>query len=135
MSEHTLERGRMAPTLAPSSAPSLAWSRSAICETADPDLFFPQPGTDTTYARSMCKACPVRRQCLDYALETKQKFGIWGGMTESQRRRLRREDATANHPARPAHLRPTGTASPDAGITEPDPTPVGIARPRLYLVR
>ena len=108
MSEHTLEDDPM------------AWSLYASCDTADPDLFFPGPRADTSYARSVCRACPVRRQCLDYALESKQKFGIWGGMTEAQRRRIRRGDITANHPARPRV----------ADRVEP----VAVSRPRLYLV-
>ena len=75
----------------------LAWADSGSCTNADPDLFFPQPGTDTSYARSICRGCPVRIQCLDYALQSGQKHGIWGGMTESQRRRLRRR----SHPSNP----------------------------------
>ena len=118
MSEHILE------------ADPMTWSLAASCDTADPDLFFPQPGADTSYARSICKACPVRRHCLDYALETKQKFGIWGGMTEAQRRRLRREDITANHPARPGSQRRAQVAAPLA-----EPVAVGVSRPQLYLVR
>ena len=81
MSQHTVDR--------------LAWSDSGRCSTADPELFFPPPGADTSAARSICRGCPVRRHCLDYALETGQKHGIWGGMTESQRRRLRRPAAQA----------------------------------------
>ena len=115
MSEHTLERD------------SMAWSRYASCDTADPDLFFPPPGTDTFYARSICRECPVRRQCLDYALESKQKFGIWGGMTEAQRRRIRREDITANHPARPIRRHATSPVG--------EPAPVSVPRPRLHLVK
>jgi WhiB family redox-sensing transcriptional regulator len=77
----------------------LAWADSAGCANADPDLFFPPSGADTGYARSICRSCPVRRQCLDYALHTGQKHGIWGGMTESQRRRLRRRTHPSNAPA------------------------------------
>lgn len=83
MSQHTVDR--------------LAWSYSGSCSTADPELFFPPPGTDTSSARSICRGCPVRRHCLDYALETGQKHGIWGGMTESQRRRLRRPPRQIAH--------------------------------------
>jgi len=79
----------------------LAWADAGSCTNADPDLFFPQPGTDTSYARSICRGCPVRIQCLDYALQSGQKHGIWGGMTESQRRRLRRR----SHPSNPAAQR------------------------------
>ena len=75
----------------------LAWADYGSCTNTDPDLFFPQPGADTSYARSICRGCPVRLHCLDYALESGQKHGIWGGMTESQRRRLRRR----SHPSNP----------------------------------
>jgi hypothetical protein len=75
----------------------LAWADFGSCTSADPDLFFPESGADTSYARSICKSCPVRRQCLDYALESGQKHGIWGGMTESQRRRQPRP----SHPTQP----------------------------------
>lgn len=87
MSEDTLEREPM------------AWSAYGSCASVDPDLFFPEPGADTSAARAICRDCPVRRMCLDHALETNQKFGIWGGMTENQRRRLRRD--RDQHPARP----------------------------------
>jgi WhiB family redox-sensing transcriptional regulator len=96
----------------------LAWSEDGRCATADPELFFPRRGADTSAARSLCRACPVRDECLDYALETRQKFGIWGGMTEGQRRRLRRsavpesaagqvmDRSDADDPTRPVrHLR------------------------------
>jgi len=74
----------------------LSWADFGSCTNADPDLFFPQPGADTAYARSICRSCTVRTQCLDYALESGQKHGIWGGMTESQRRRLRRRSHPSN---------------------------------------
>src|SRR6478752_1106664 len=75
-------------------APNRDWADLGRCATADPELFFPPPGTDSTIARAICRTCPVRRQCLEYAIVTGQRHGIWGGMTESQRRRLRR-----HHPA------------------------------------
>jgi len=74
----------------------LSWADFGSCTNADPDLFFPQPGADTSYARSICRGCSVRVQCLDYALQSGQKHGIWGGMTESQRRRLRRRSHPSN---------------------------------------
>ena len=88
MSEDTIEREAM------------AWSAYGSCASEDPELFFPEPGADTSEARAICRSCPVRRMCLDYAIETHQKFGIWGGMTENQRRRLRRD--RDDHPARSA---------------------------------
>lgn len=100
----------------------MAWSAYGSCASADPDLFFPGPGGDASLARVICRTCPVRRMCLDYAIETRQKFGVWGGMTESQRRRLRRD--RDDHPARPAALR-------GAPVSVPAPAPAH----HLQLVR
>ncbi len=66
------------------------WWRAAACQEADPELFFPVtqygPGAgETARAKAVCAACPVRRQCLQYALGTGQMHGVWGGLTESER--------------------------------------------------
>jgi WhiB family redox-sensing transcriptional regulator len=66
------------------------WQRSANCLGVDPDLFFPERGGSTREAKEVCRGCVVREQCLQYALENGEKFGIWGGMSERERRRLRR---------------------------------------------
>jgi hypothetical protein len=68
------------------------WMAAAACRTASPNLFFPQRGDPqhaTAAAKAVCDTCPVRDACLDYALATSQKHGIWGGMSERQRRGLR----------------------------------------------
>ena len=72
-----------------------AWRESAKCRFAEPELFFPEGDPDpddqtVKQAKAMCRACPVREDCLLFALETKQVDGIWGGTTEIERRRLRR---------------------------------------------
>src|SRR5262249_37624623 len=67
----------------------------ASCAEADPDAFFPEKGGSTRNARRVCAACPVAPQCLDYALEHDEPFGIWGGMTTSQRRQLLRRGREA----------------------------------------
>ena len=100
----------------------MSWAAHGMCASADPELFFPDPGADASEARAICRACPVRRICLDYALDTHQKFGIWGGMTENQRRRLRRD--RDDHPARPVAL-----------PAEPAPSPVAGPGRHLHLVR
>jgi WhiB family redox-sensing transcriptional regulator len=75
---------------------SEAWRDHANCRSADPNLFFPPAGTEEAppeeieAARALCQACPVREACLQFALETRQQDGIWGGTTEEERRRLRR---------------------------------------------
>jgi WhiB family redox-sensing transcriptional regulator len=59
----------------------------------DPDLFFPERGASTREAKEVCKGCVVKTDCLEYALDNGEKFGIWGGMSERERRRLRRARA------------------------------------------
>lgn len=69
----------------------LAWQDYAECRGADADLFFPERGASTRKAKAICGECQVREQCLDFALDIGEKFGIWGGMSERERRRVRRE--------------------------------------------
>ena len=69
------------------------WQARANCMGVDPDLFFPERGASTREAKEVCRGCVVREDCLEYALESGEKFGIWGGMSERERRRLRRARA------------------------------------------
>jgi WhiB family redox-sensing transcriptional regulator len=65
------------------------WAESAACrEVGDLDLFFPDKGRSAVDARTICKGCSVRAECLDYALNHNQRFGVWGGLSERQRRPL-----------------------------------------------
>lgn len=73
----------------------LAWQDYGNCRGADADLFFPERGASTRRAKAICDGCPVRRECLDYALAHGEKFGIWGGLSERERRRVRRERSVA----------------------------------------
>lgn len=66
------------------------WIEQAICRGVDPELFFPARGSPTKEAKALCKGCVVREECLDYALAHNERWGIWGGTTEKERRRLRR---------------------------------------------
>lgn len=70
---------------------NLAWQGDALCAQTDPEAFFPEKGGSTREAKRICDGCEVRSQCLDYALENDERFGIWGGMSERERRKLRRE--------------------------------------------
>lgn len=70
-----------------------SWRDYANCFGVDPDLFFPEGGASTREARECCRGCVVREECLDYALVNGEKFGIWGGLTERERRRVRRQRA------------------------------------------
>ncbi len=76
-----------------------SWQRLANCLGVDPDLFFPERGASTKEAKRVCRACVVREECLEYALANGEKFGIWGGMSERERRRVRRERAQARREA------------------------------------
>lgn len=68
----------------------LAWQTDALCAQTDPEAFFPEKGGSTRDAKRVCEACPVQAECLDYAMSKDEKFGIWGGLSERERRRLRR---------------------------------------------
>jgi WhiB family redox-sensing transcriptional regulator len=69
------------------------WQERANCLGVDPDLFFPERGASTREAKSVCRGCEVRVECLEYALAQGEKFGIWGGLSERERRRVRRQRA------------------------------------------
>ncbi|MBA2577691.1 MAG: WhiB family transcriptional regulator [Euzebyaceae bacterium] len=69
---------------------SLPWAKQAKCLQAEPDTFFPEKGGSTREAKRICALCEVRAECLEYALENDEHFGIWGGMSERERRRLKR---------------------------------------------
>lgn len=64
------------------------WQADALCAQTDPESFFPEKGGSTREAKKVCLRCPVRAQCLEYALANEERFGVWGGMSEQERRRL-----------------------------------------------
>jgi WhiB family redox-sensing transcriptional regulator len=68
----------------------LGWQTDALCAQTDPEAFFPEKGGSTRDAKKVCGACNVRSQCLEYALSNDERFGIWGGLSERERRRLRK---------------------------------------------
>ncbi|HVM40142.1 MAG TPA: WhiB family transcriptional regulator [Acidimicrobiia bacterium] len=65
----------------------------AVCKGMDLDLFFPERGAPTEEAKAICRGCPARFECLRGALERRERFGIWGGVSERERRVLRRRVA------------------------------------------
>ena len=65
------------------------WRQQAACRGIDLEVFFPERGESAEPARQVCAACPVRRPCLDYAIINRITHGIWGGLTERERRALR----------------------------------------------
>ena len=66
------------------------WQEKALCAQTDPDSFFPEQGVAAREAKRVCASCSVRSECLEYALKNDERFGIWGGFSESERRALRR---------------------------------------------
>jgi WhiB family redox-sensing transcriptional regulator len=73
---------------------SVSWLDRGACLSADPELFFPVTGSgpgfvQTARAKAVCRGCLVQEQCLAYALDTRQPHGIWGGLSEDERRALR----------------------------------------------
>ena len=81
--------------LSPDELDELGWQDRALCAQTDPEAFFPEKGGSTREAKRVCRSCEVRAECLEYALEHDERFGIWGGMSERERRRIRRQRALA----------------------------------------
>ena len=65
-----------------------AWARRAACRSAEPDTFFPEKGGSTRESKRICATCPVIDECLEFALTNGERFGIWGGKTERERRAM-----------------------------------------------
>lgn len=67
------------------------WRALGRCAGTDPDLWFAVGAQEHKMAKMICRSCPVRKECLAYALEAPVDHGVWGGMTERERRRFRRQ--------------------------------------------
>lgn len=76
-------------------SPSVAtpWHLLGLCRGSDPGVFYPSPDDDSEAdaAKAVCDSCPVRQPCLEFALNTREKHGVWGGLTERERRRVLRQ--------------------------------------------
>ena len=68
----------------------VSWQERALCAETDPEAFFPEKGGSTREAKRVCTGCEVKGECLQYALAHDERFGIWGGLSERERRRLKR---------------------------------------------
>jgi WhiB family redox-sensing transcriptional regulator len=75
----------------PDDADGLSWQDRALCAETDPEAFFPEKGGSTREAKRVCRSCEVRAECLEYALENGERFGIWGGLSERERRHIKRQ--------------------------------------------
>jgi WhiB family redox-sensing transcriptional regulator len=84
----------------PAPARDMSWILEAACRGMSSEVFYPERGQDTHQAKMICMGCAVRVECLTFALETGEKFGIFGGTSERQRREMRRRIATQHVQAR-----------------------------------
>ena len=66
----------------------MVWRELGACRGLDPGLFFPDEDEEATTAKSVCEQCAVRLVCLEHALASREKQGVWGGATERERRRI-----------------------------------------------
>jgi WhiB family redox-sensing transcriptional regulator len=89
---------------APARTPQTGWYADAACRDIDTTVFFPASDAKAEEAKAICAACPVREACLDFAIETRQPEGVWGGLTPIERHRLirRRQKALRKERARAA---------------------------------
>ena len=72
---------------------TVSWRDEAVCAGMDVNIFYPEKGGKDTKAKAICTKCPVRIECLNDALARNERFGVWGGMSERERRRLLRTAA------------------------------------------
>ena len=77
------------PSWDPISPTDDSWRLDALCAETDPEAFFPEKGGSTREAKRVCGGCTVRAECLEAALTNDERFGIWGGLSERERRRIR----------------------------------------------
>lgn len=86
------------PAAPDTTSPAVDWRQQGVCRTEDPEAMFPHPGDEVgiEYAKDVCAVCPVRATCLEYALTNRIEFGVWGGLTEEERRDLRKPPVDVN---------------------------------------
>jgi WhiB family redox-sensing transcriptional regulator len=74
----------------------LLWRRHAACRGLDPEIFYPSVDEDVDDAKAVCDRCGVQETCLEFALQVREKEGVWGGATEKERRRILRQRRRAS---------------------------------------
>ena len=82
--------GKTVEQLADVDEGAFGWQERALCAQTDPEAFFPEKGGSTREAKKVCLSCDVRAECLEYALRHDERFGIWGGLSERERRKLKK---------------------------------------------
>ena len=73
-----------------------SWQEDGLCRQVSPALMFPEPGESADPGKQVCAGCPVLVKCRDHALRHNERFGVWGGLSENDRKRLRRQARTAS---------------------------------------
>lgn len=86
----TPERPDLIDSLAEAAGQPGSWQERGLCAQTDPDAFFPERGGCARPAKQICGRCEVRADCLEHALAHDERFGVWGGLSERERRRLQR---------------------------------------------
>jgi WhiB family redox-sensing transcriptional regulator len=77
------------------------WMAEGLCAQVDPELFYPDKGGSTREAKQVCAGCPVLAECLAYALVNGERFGVWGGTSERERRRIKHRATRTEEPRGP----------------------------------
>lgn len=76
------------------------WHSQAVCSQTDPEAFYPEKGGSTREAKRICRECPVLQQCRQWAIDHDERYGVWGGLSERERRRLKRDTESVEEPLR-----------------------------------
>ncbi|GAA3601072.1 hypothetical protein GCM10022237_39610 [Nocardioides ginsengisoli] len=98
------------------------WSESGLCAQTDPEAFFPEKGGSTRDAKKVCEGCPVIAECLAYALDHNERFGIWGGLSERERRKLQPQKKTPTRVAAAVKTASRENANTISGGAQPAKT-------------
>lgn len=119
------------------------WIEDGLCAQADPEAYYPDKGGSTQEAKAICRTCPVRNECLQWALDNDERFGVWGGLSERERRKIKA--GTAPMPTfepvqapgiptmTPAASRPVIAAVPEKAPAMPTPPPTPAAPQPSYV--
>lgn len=95
-----------------------SWRENAACREADTSAFFIGPGKSPDAALAVCNRCEVRDECLEFALDNEENYGIWGGLNADQRKKLRRRRNNEKPPPGPSGSR-ADAAPPDSAVLLP----------------
>ena len=80
---------------------ALIWQEDALCKETDPEIFFPEKGGSTKEAKKVCGRCEVEEECREYALANNERYGVWGGLSEYDRRKIAAKKISKKTPGGP----------------------------------